>query len=60
MVNGVLKQTRKIQNPQEATNLLGILDLPCQIFKKKTFTKIEAHEGMADRLVIDWAIEEAL
>ena len=28
--------------------------------RKKTFTKIEAHAGMAKRLVRDLAIEEAL
>ena len=29
-------------------------------FEKKTFTKIEANAGMAERLVRDLAIEEAL
>ena len=42
-----------------STNLLGMLNLPCQGFIK-TFTKIEAHAGMAERLMRDWAIEEAL
>ena len=30
------------------------------MFEKKTFTKVEAHAGMAERLVRDLAIEEAL
>ena len=33
---------------------------PWQGFEKKTFTKIEAHAGMAKRLVRDSDIEEAL
>ena len=37
-----------------------MLNLPWQGFEKKTFTKIEAHAGMAERLVRDLAIEEAL
>ena len=45
---------------RESTKLLGILNLPCQVFEKKTFTKIKAHAGMAKRLVKDLAIEEAL
>ena len=45
---------------RESTKLLGMLNLPWQGFEKKTFTKIEAHTGMAERLVRDLAIEEAL
>ena len=37
-----------------------MLNLPWKGFDKKTFIKIEAHAGMAERLVIDLAIEEAL
>ena len=37
-----------------------MLNLPWQGFEKKTFTEIEAHAGMAERLVRDLAIEEAL
>ena len=44
----------------ESTNLLGVLNLPWQGFEKKTFTKIEAHAGTAERLVRYLAIEEAL
>ena len=44
----------------ESTKLLGALNLPWQDFEKKTFTKIEAHAGMAERLVRDLTIEEAL
>ena len=40
--------------------LLGIWNLPWKGFEKKTFTKIEAHAGMAKRLLRDLAIEEAL
>ena len=36
-----------------------MLDLPWKGFEKKTFTKIEAHAGMAKRLVRYLAIEEA-
>ena len=46
---------------RESTKLFGMLNLPWKGFKKKkTFTKIEAHVGMAKRLVRDLAIEEAL
>ena len=44
----------------ESTKLLGVLNLAWQGFKKKTFTKIEAYAGMAERLERDLAIEEAL
>ena len=37
-----------------------MLNLPCQGFEKKPFTKIEARAGMAERLVRDLAIEEDL
>ena len=37
-----------------------MLNLPWQGFGKKTFSKIEAHAGMAERLVRDLSIEEAL
>ena len=43
-----------------STKLLGVLNLPWQGFEKKTFTKTESHAGMAERLVVDLAIEEAL
>ena len=42
-----------------STKLLGMMNLPWQGFKK-TITKIEAHAGMAERLVRDLDIEEAL
>ena len=45
---------------RESTNLFWILNLPWQGFKKKTFTKIEAHADMAERLVRYLVIEEAL
>ena len=45
---------------RESTKLLGLLNLPWQGFEKKNFTKIEAHAGMAERLVRYLAIEEAL
>ena len=45
---------------KESTKLLSMLNLPWQGFEKKTFTKIEANAGMAERLVRDLAIEEAL
>ena len=45
---------------RESTKLLGMLNLPWQGFEKKTFSKIEAHAGMAEQLVRDLAIEEAL
>ena len=37
-----------------------MLNLPWQGFEKKNFKKIEAHAGMAERLVRDSTIEEAL
>ena len=37
-----------------------MLNLPWQGFGEKNFTKIEANAGMAERLVRDLAIEEAL
>ena len=37
-----------------------MLNLPRQGFRNKTFTKIEAYAGMAEWLVRDLAIEEAL
>ena len=43
-----------------STKQLGVLNPPWQGFEKKNFTKIEAHAGMAKRLVRDLAIEEAL
>ena len=39
---------------------MGVLNLPWQVFEKKTFTKIEVYAGMAKRLVRDLAVEEAL
>ena len=45
---------------RESTKLFGMLNLPWQGFKKKTFTQIEAHVGMAKRLVRDLEIEVAL
>ena len=38
---------------------MGALNLPWRVFEKK-ITKIEAHAGMAERLVRDLAIGEAL
>ena len=37
-----------------------MLNLPCQGFEKKTFTKIGAYAGMSERLVRDLTMEEAL
>ena len=37
-----------------------MLNIPWQVFEKKTLTKIEAYAGMSEPLVIDLAIEEAL
>ena len=45
---------------RESTNLLGMLNLPWQGFERKTFTRIEAHAGMAKLLVRDLEIEEIL
>ena len=45
---------------RESIKLLGMLNLPCQGFNKKTCTKIEANAGMTEQLVRDLAIEEAL
>ena len=45
---------------RESTNLLGMLNLPWQGFERETFTKIEAYAGIAEQLVRDLAIEEAL
>ena len=45
---------------RESTKLLGILNLPWKGFEKHTFTKNEAHAGMAEQLVRYLAIEEAL
>ena len=41
---------------RESTKLFGMLNLPWQGFERKTFTKIEANAGMAERLVRDLAI----
>ena len=41
-------------------SFLGILNPTWQVFEKKTFTKIEVHAGMVERLVRYLAIEEAL
>ena len=43
----------------ESTKLLGMMNLPWQGIKK-TFTKIEAYAGMAERLARDLAIGETL
>ena len=45
---------------RESTKLLGMLNLPWQGFEKKTFKIFDEHAGMAERLVRDLAIEEAL
>ena len=45
---------------KESTKLLGMFNLTWMGFEKKSFTKIEAHAGMAEQLVRDLAIEEAL
>ena len=45
---------------RESTKLLGVLNLPWKGFGKKSFSKIEAHAGMAELLVRDLAIEETL
>ena len=37
-----------------------MLNVPCQRLQKKTFTKIEAYAGMAERLVRYLAIEKNL
>ena len=45
---------------RESAKLLGMLNLPWKRFEIKTLTKIVAHAGMAERLVRNLAIEEAL
>ena len=45
---------------RESTKLLGMLNLPWKGFEKRIFTQIEAHVGMAEWMVRDLAIEEAL
>ena len=45
---------------RESTKLFRMFNLPWQGFEKKNLTKIEARAGMAERLVRDLAIEEAL
>ena len=45
---------------KESTKLSGMLNLPWKGFEKKNLTEIEANAGMAERLVIDLALEEAL
>ena len=45
---------------RESTKLLGMLNRPWQVFKKKTLTKIDAYAAMSERLVRYLAIEEAL
>ena len=42
-----------------STKILGMMNLPWKGFGK-TFTKIEAYAGMAERPVRDLAVEEAL
>ena len=39
---------------------LGGAESTLEGIREKTFTKIEAHVGMAERMVIDLAIEEVL
>ena len=41
---------------RESTKLLGMFNLPWKGFERKIFTKIEAHAGIAKRLVRDLAI----
>ena len=45
---------------RESTKLLGMLNLPWKGFEKKNLPNIEAGAGMAERLVRDLAIEQAL
>ena len=45
---------------KESTNLLGMLNLPWKVSKKKTLAKIKAHAGMAEQMVRDLAIKEDL
>ena len=45
---------------RESTKILGMLNIPWKGFKKRTFTKIEAHAGLAERLVRYLEIEEAI
>ena len=45
---------------KESTKILGVLNVPWKGFDRKTFTKIEAHAGMEERMVRDLEIEEAL
>ena len=44
---------------RESTKILDMISLPCQSFRK-TFTKIEVHLVMSERLTRDLEIEEAL
>ena len=43
-----------------STKLLGILNPPWKGFEKKTYKTIEVHAGMANPMMRDVAIEEAL
>ena len=43
----------------EWTDLFRKLYLPWQVFEKKNITKIEAHAGIAERMVRDLVIKEA-
>ena len=45
---------------RRSTKVLDILNQSSQVFEKKTFTQIEVHAGMAERLMRDLTIEEAL
>ena len=45
---------------ERSTKLFVMLNLPWQVFEKKSFAKIEACAGMSEPLVRDLAIEEPL
>ena len=45
---------------RESTKILGMLNLPWQGFGEKSFSKNEAHAGMAEGMVRGLSIEEDL
>ena len=55
-----LQDSNNLRWGRESTKLLGVLNQPWQGFDKNTFTKMEAYAGIAERLVRDLAIKEAL
>ena len=54
-----LQGANNLLGGRESTNILVVLNLPWELFKN-TFTKIQAHTGMSERVVRYLVIEEAL